>query len=218
MIQIILALSLFTYAPIKVGNGGDAVVCQFNETPEFYALDFLLLDASEKSKLAPVVSIYESLFRILSLLEEKQPELAPSFKEFIDFYLNEDNLLAPRLWVAKPFGLIDLKDENIKKKLPDQCFSGNQVQLTQAVIRQEKENQILYHFVPEVVSLLEETNPLQLSFLIVHEWLWDITQDVNTLRELNRRLHSQTMLLMDSFIDHLEKKNRRSRVQESDFP
>ncbi|MES3037838.1 MAG: hypothetical protein V4736_08025, partial [Bdellovibrionota bacterium] len=47
--------------------------------------------------------------------------------------------------------------------------------------------------VPELLKKLENQGPLQMSFLIVHEWLWKFTSNPDSNRRLNYLLHSSVL-------------------------
>lgn len=185
-------------APVEVGNGGDAVVCRAQAGSPFegyYSLDYLLT-YRQTGGLAAVPSLDESLIRIGENIREKLPEFSAQFTEFKDL-LRSSDFRFNRIWEEAAFGLIDIRDEQIVGLLPSNCKTGNQYSIVQAVIRQSAgpgvpPGKIVYRYVPSVFSELEQSAPLQLSFLVVHEWLWDIVTDVETNRRLNRFLHSES--------------------------
>ncbi len=65
------------------------------------------------------------------------------------------------------------------------------IDVMQTVIRTERLDATIYEFDPKILSEFIEFAPLQYSFLLVHEWLWDLTQDVQIIRDINRFLHSE---------------------------
>ena len=177
-----------------VNNGGDAVVCrpapQMNQLNGYYSLDFMALFRAD---FPPVQtrSVADSLHRIEKILFEKLPELAPSFSEFIGTLFNETQYFQPRIWEKAAYGLVDLKDENFVSIVPANCQQNGRLMIVQAVIRQDPsalglpKDKVLYRYVPEVIQYLIRTNPLQLSFLLVHEWLWDFSDNVERNRRIN---------------------------------
>ncbi|MEZ4742665.1 MAG: RCC1 domain-containing protein [Bdellovibrionota bacterium] len=102
-----------------------------------------------------------------------------------------------RIWKGKKNPLIDIKDEDYLFKVPDNCRikNSNKINIIQSVIRTEYDSGFVSYFY-DINHFSELKNdaatPLQFSFLIIHEWLWDFfpSNKVNQLRELNYLLHS----------------------------
>ena len=201
---LLLTHSVSWAGGFTVNNGGDAVVCQpapmLNQLNGFYSLDFMALFRADMPPVQ-VRSVAESLHRIEKLLHEKLPELAPSFSEFVGTLFNETQYFQPRIWEKAAYGLVDLKDENFVSIVPSNCLQDGHLMIVQAVIRQDPsalglpKNKVLYRYVPEVIKNLIKTNPLQLSFLLVHEWLWDFSDNVERNRRINYLLHSKNLEL-----------------------
>jgi hypothetical protein len=183
----------------QVLNGGDAVQCGYSDFPPkpgFYSLDYLLTYDPEATPLYEVKSLNESLSRLNAIMKEKLPELHPSFEIFMRNFLNRD-MKKTHLWQPAQFGLIDVKDENMIAQLPPMCrVSANKASLIQAVLRQtpaytRMPSHIVFSFDKNVLKQMDDELPLQLSFLLVHEWLWEYSQHVVTNRMVNRLLHSR---------------------------
>lgn len=209
LIILISSLSMApAHAGFVVGNGGDAIVCKKapdNSLNGTYALDYVitLTDKLGTEGLSPVSSWKDSSERLLRVLTEKVPTLVPYFKEFTETVFNRD-YSKTKVWEPSPFGLRDLDDESITSLIPQNCKTESKTQLIQAVIREfqnysgTQRGHIVYKYDPEVVQSLDQKSPLQLSFLMVHEWLWDLSQNVNRNRRINRFLHSQEIETMSS--------------------
>ncbi|HEY8269762.1 MAG TPA: hypothetical protein VIG33_02660, partial [Pseudobdellovibrionaceae bacterium] len=141
--------------------------------------------------------------RILKILQDKAPTLAPYFKDFRDLVFNTD-YSKTKVWESTPFGLVELDDQNITSLIPENCKKEGKTQLIQAVIREFQSfsgadiGHIIYKFDPKIVDSLDKKSPLQLSFLMVHEWLWDLSQNVDRNRRINRFLHSREIESMSS--------------------
>ena len=94
---------------------------------------------------------------------------------------------------------MSLNDQKIVTLIPTNCRQNGKVQIVQAVIRQESKftgrppGDLVYRFVPAVLDELESKAPMQLSFLLVHEWLWDVSKNVDRNRRINRFLHSEAL-------------------------
>jgi hypothetical protein len=181
-----------------VGNGGDGVLCTFssgNQLEGLYSLDYLL----EYRSVNPPVTVPDwraSFSRIKALIESKAPHLAESLNEFLQHILNEDERVrSPRVWQSIKH-LEQLNDEGLDSHngIPINCMQKGKPRIVQAVIREIRNTivgeKIYYKFNRLALTFLRDTNPLQFSFLLIHEWLWDITSDVKTNRKLNYLFHS----------------------------
>jgi len=183
-----------------IGNGGDAVSCTPSPHSPFeglYVLDYLLEYRSQgqRANLAPVNSWELSRQRIVAELSRLAPALGNSFDEFSQYALKPQPHRGRR-WQKHPLTHIDIRDEEILRLLPPNCYSvstDKRPSLHQAVVRSYLSPLVVYHFDPEVISILQSERPLQFSFLMVHEWLWDFTENVSALRKLNWLLHSSQL-------------------------
>lgn len=188
--------------PIIVGNGGDSVHCtesQDNILHGYYALDYLLTfqNQNQNADIKPVNDWESSRDRILKILENKHPDLALSFKNYLNSYGNFTDWTRARIWQEASYGLVDIKDERIVRRLPKNCLvpgSDGNINLIQTVVRVPKPDSIVYEVDLNILNDLLMNNPLQASFILVHEWLWDLTSDVQVIRDLNRYLHSDDAL------------------------
>jgi hypothetical protein len=183
----------------EVGKGGDAVLCRASNGNQFvghYSLDFLA-QFSKDSPIANVKSLEESLNRLEGILSANLPELLQSFRTFRRDLFNERDFSRTHIWDRAPYGLIDLKDEELTVLLPENCRSGDKTSVVQAAIRLPPavsglpQNKFNYKFVAQVVDELLKNNPVQLSFLLVHEWLWTFSDKAERNRRINYWLHSQ---------------------------
>ncbi len=200
-LALLLAAEAHAVKGNGVGNGGDAVLCRKSAGSVFdgyYSLDFLA-QYDPTSLPVAMATLDASLDRIERGLKAKLPALLLSFQEFRLTLFNDRNMTLERIWERAPFGLVDLKDEELVTLLPANCVSGDKAQISQAVIRQPPSvsglppGKILYRFVPTVVDQLAQSNPVQLSFLLVHEWLWDFSSNVARNRRINYWLHSDRL-------------------------
>ncbi len=199
----LLAVNFSAHAGVTVGNGGDAVVCE--ESPAssytgYYSFDYMMTLKEDNSDLPEFSDWAGYRQRILQLFAEKYPDLERLFLDFASRVPGEDLVppdqifLQERIWLEAIYGLVDLQDEQAIRKLPPNCYKSGEVENTlkvvQAVIRQPGENVIIYNYDPDVLRRLK-SRPLQYSFLLVHEWLWDLVGDPEVVRRLNRFLHSK---------------------------
>ena len=182
-----------------IGNGGDSVYCEESSKNDFqgyYSLDYLLTykTVNDNKDIVQFYNWHDSIARIEKILFEKHPDLHFSFSQFIKHLDNFFDPSLDKVWNEASFGLVDIKDERVIKKIPANCyksFSEGKIQIIQSVIRIQRPDQVVYEFDPAVYKEFSELAPLQFSFLLVHEWLWDLTKDVRLIRDVNRLLHSE---------------------------
>lgn len=182
-----------------VGNGGDTIVCRSSHENPFeghYTLDYLI--EYRETSLGPVkISQFsDTIIRLNNFLKLNYPELQNHFNQFMGA-VRMDLPSSGRHWIPETNGLIDIKDENIQKLIPRNCLSErageSYLKLYQTVIREPSKDPIQYHYDRSILEELELKNPLQYSFFIVHEWLWDLSHDVRSVRKLNWLLHSDKL-------------------------
>ncbi|MBC7465865.1 MAG: hypothetical protein H7256_07720 [Bdellovibrio sp.] len=192
----------------SVGNGGDIIRCPILES--YLSLDFVLVSTS-KSKVANVESKEESFNRIGNILEKNIPELAGSYRNFTKLIFNENDLSQYYIW-NQVSNLPDIQDEEFLN-IPGVCGlpSYGPADMHQAVIREFVRTalyplgQVTFSYDPQAIALLKN-DPLQLSFLFTHEWLWNIALDAKANRAINYFLHSKE-------IDKLSVSEVRSRLK-----
>jgi hypothetical protein len=207
----------------EVGNGGDTVKCVPGGSGRYegyYSLDYLATLDGTSSPVVEIASWAESKQRLLTQLGDKYPDLARLLGEFLALVPMEGpadpdhQYLKPRIWEEAPFGLVDIHDERLIKRLPVNCYTrpdeGGAASILQTVIRQKQGFATLYSYDPQIYRELRTDRPLQYSFLMVHEWLWDLTQDVQTIRRVNHFLHSTQL-------DHLSAPEVRASLENLGF-
>ncbi|HUP57891.1 MAG TPA: hypothetical protein VM598_10595 [Bdellovibrionota bacterium] len=186
------------YAGQDVGNGGDLIMCTRSTNNPFegtLALDYVL--TYQRTPLAQVRSLEESLARIEKRLEEKVPGLLESFRKFRASLWNETDPTQNFMWTPVVSGLVNVRDEDIPsaERVPENCRRGLEIPLMQAVIRQDpvvsgSHTLVNHKYMKEKVLEVAAANPIQISFLLVHEWLWNLSDNVNRNRMVDRFLHS----------------------------
>ena len=199
IILLVIFFILVSKAGQEVGNGGDVVECrqsQQNTLRGLYSIDYLLTfqDSNQNNDIIKVKSLSESFFRIRKNIAKMLPEFLSSFDEFIQ-HIGNKNFYHKYIWEEASFGLVDIKDEQIVTLLPENCKTGKTNQLIQAIIRLNSLNngsinKVYYKYVPSIINRITVENPTQLSFLYIHEWLWEISHNVENNRRLNRFFHS----------------------------
>lgn len=182
-----------------VGNGGDTILCKSSPENNFqghYTLDYLL--EFRETNLGPleIKDFSQTIDRLNLFLGQKYPELLTHFNQFMEA-VKTKQAMHGRLWLEEDSRLIDIEDENIQKLIPINCLDEKngeyRLKLHQTVIRESIKDPIIYHYDKKILEELEAKNPLQYSFFIVHEWLWDLTRDVRSVRSLNWLFHSEEL-------------------------
>lgn len=188
------------------GNSGMTVRCEQSSDPKdpaegLYSLDYLVAaNTLGSEKVVPVRTFQESLKRIERLLLAKVPDLGESFKKFRSYLSNRDDRSQKRIWPRSDFKLPSIEDSDRSYVLPENCAG----RLTQTIIRSEGGQQIEYDSHRDTFLELEKSSsaktppdeaekaptPLNLSFIYVHEWLWDYTKDPIVNRKVNWYLHT----------------------------
>jgi hypothetical protein len=187
-------------------NGGDTVKCSKDSRNPFegyFSLDYLLTLREDNSDIIQVRDWEQSRERILRVLTEKYPDLALLLRDFLSRVPGDDTTggvdyyLQKRLWIEAPYGLVDIKDERVVRKLPPNCYKvhkePDEIELIQSVIRQTNRDVVIYNYDTAILRELKTRAPLQYSFLIMHEWMWDSVQDPEVIRRVNRFLHSKVI-------------------------
>lgn len=179
-----------------IGNGGNTVMCRYEAGAEFqgfFTLDYLLdfRQSGPYSQTVPVASWEDSRARIAQGLARLSPVLAKSFQEYAENILS-DHVSLGRRWMPWDLTGTLIDDQEITQRLPANCYlDPKTLDLRQTVVRRYGYDKVEYLYQQDILENLRLHNPLQFSFFMVHEWLWDFTQDVRSLRRLNWILHSE---------------------------
>lgn len=181
-------------------GGGNIVVCKPSPQNSYsgtYSLDYLLM-VGRADEIYPITTAQSSLQQIQNELAKKIPALATSLADFISYYRNEQDPSQKRVWQRSNWPLIPIPYAD-----PGVTLGANCQNVVQAVIRTHNGAVINYKFHSDVLHQLEK-NPTQLSFLLIHEWLWDHTDDEEVIWKVNKYLHSKM------FYDHNETQVQKS--------
>ena len=220
MIRLLL-LVLFTYSGAvlaqgsTVGKGGDTIKCDPSSLNDFsghYTLDYLLESNSGAYQTAPNLNFEILKNKLTRYFGANHPELAKSLDNYSQSLFKKDASLG-RIWTKTETKLFDIKDEEIIKRIPENCLeleAGKFVlKLQQTVIRQSFKDFIEYNYDESILLEQRKNNPLQYSFFLVHEWLWDFTRNIEAVRKLNWILHSSKLeaVSADEFRIYLERIN-----------
>jgi hypothetical protein len=201
-----------------IGNGGDVAYCkksESNDFTDFYTVDYLVTYESF-SPISEAKNWKGSRDRILNQLKRLNTQLHESFKSYLQDLDKKPSANTKRLWQPSSFGLSKLSDELLIGNLPENCRnadSDGKTRLLQTVIRSIPKADELslstkdsidpadpaapalvkYDYNKNMMEWLKNQRPLQYSFMIVHEWLWDFSKDINSIRTLNALIHSHDL-------------------------
>lgn len=184
-----------------VGNGGDILRCKPDSSSPFngyFLLDYVATFDHSSNNSDIILDDPRPLQTVARVLQQKVPKLGSALQSFIlDLeaqYLGKPDYLRQHIWIGQRLGLGELSDEYLVQKIPENCymnFEKRQLDLTQAVVREERPTATLYRYDELQVRELKRQSELQFSFLIVHEWLWYYSPNANVVRDVNRFLHSK---------------------------
>jgi hypothetical protein len=205
-----------------VGNGGDVLICKSSPQNQFngaYVLDFV---ASYYGQPIPknedahfIKTLWENLYQKShdTVKDDRATDIHLAFTAMAQslylFYNSARTQVfaAPDfkngfIWMAQPFGLVDIQDENLAQQIPDNCkvdVNGElKVNLVQAIVREDKGTSSIYRYDPGTLKNLKQSSEYQFSYLLVHEWLRGAHPDSRELRDINMLLHSQDFLQANS--------------------
>ncbi len=120
--------------------------------------------------------------------------MSKSFREFLSLHENHEDAKKYQ-WNAAKYGILEIDDETYSH-IPNRCQKNARIQIEQAFVRSEypdpnsQNKTIIFAFNPIILSQMAEGHPIQLSFLLVHEWLWNFTSSFEQNRRVDFILHS----------------------------
>jgi hypothetical protein len=208
-----LISSLTSYAGDMVRNGGDLIICDAAEFGEHKSalLDYAVALISNTN--AEIELPFETISDLSLAIRQKDKNLADDLSFFIDEAMGQiyGNAMpnARNVWKPSKLRLLNIGDEELAEReqlvsaLPDSCLHDvggkKSVQLRQLVAREKEtgRNRTTFYFDSEAMELIKD-RPDQLSFLIIHEWLWSHAGHANTVRELNWYFHAYEWKTMDT--------------------
>jgi hypothetical protein len=174
------------------GGGGNSILCNDGK---YYSYDFIVTQKSTGKMIqafAYMNTPEQILKRIAEIMAMKVPAMAESLNDFI-ISLNTgefDVNFSSRVWVAGLNPLTPIGDES-RLRIPSMCLdSKGEPKILQAVIRFVNDaNVIQYNFDENQIYALRRNSALQMSFLYLHEWLSDYTQNAGVIMNIDRMLH-----------------------------
>lgn len=172
-------------------NGGDGVYCIENGEKVLYSLDYLV-SANSYEYYEPI-SWEDSHKRILKKFGTMSKYLKTHFGDFVRYSENYTDRRKKRFWDRADFGLASLNDEDAARKLPPNCGrteGDDGVKIVQLIRRRDTGTQITYDRDKDEYEKIKQ-DPLQYSFLKVHEWLWEVVGNPWEIYRINALLHSK---------------------------
>lgn len=192
---------------IKTGtvgrDGGDVIFCRTSSENGFhgdYALDFVL--THDNARHPNFETADEYLDRVESILAEKLPALGISFSQFRRTIMINDNANA-RVWL--PTNQVQLSELHSDRGSnffdpPANCKDETGRYLVKQLIRREVlqvenfgKRKIFYHYDAMTLESLKQFRPLQFSYMMVHEWLWDFVRHEWINRKINHLLQTDAL-------------------------
>jgi hypothetical protein len=181
----------------SVGNGGYAFQCTARDPLRSFDFYKSLEVMGRKFKISPVIWYQGSLLRISALISSKLPALSYSFDKFIQQINNEDPLLQ-YVWKARSPWMIEPTFVEMGRTTA-LCKNSSGEHLgffTQVILRKaspdsqgsaHNETHVTFYYDSSLFGELPEVDQ---SFLLVHEWLWNFTDDLEANRKADYLLHS----------------------------
>ena len=136
-------------------------------------------------------------------MRQKLPRLADSLHEFRRYtFTNNPN--SPMRWIPRS-SLNRVWDQGLGERqwikaqyeanfrslgLPPNCAFRD---IVQVAVKYYAGDTTVFAYVPELVAQMNESGPMQVSYLIIHEWLRRYTNDAELIRRVNRLLHSTAL-------------------------
>ena len=193
-----------------VDNGGDIITCASSASSPFegiYTLDYVATyDAHIGTGDDPTGSYEELISRLQTLVDAKLPELSSSLASYLSLVENGDESQA-RVWHGSVLSPANLNDEDLRHiTFTDNCKKtvggASLPNLTQMVDRRYRIDtdvlKIHYYYDYNRFQQMKSELPLQAAYLVLHEWLWDFSDNAWISRQINRLLQSRATESMSS--------------------
>lgn len=205
MNRFIFAIALFlsfTAAKLLAAdtfrNGGDSLRCMASVENAFegiYVLDYLVGATASEDAVAGLAD--DSLNEIAEWLSRTVPALGMEFNLFVTDATNQIGihpiLSSDHVWRPRQLGLNNINDEVLVSPLPRNCHAADgTIALQQTVVREwvPGVRGLVFNYDQDAVNALTNAEH-QLSFLLVHEWLWTHADNADVIRNLNWFIHSR---------------------------
>lgn len=185
-----------------VANGGGFARCA---DQKYYAYDYLItMELQEFGEHHLVADVRSNLLHISSELKRMKDPLALEFDLFLELMFTQ-KAGAKYQWFKRT-NLTLMWEPGLEEILPVSCRQRKQaVYFTAPFLGMPYS---AYDYDPQFISqvLSQENGPLQVSYLWVHEWLWNFFPRVDFMKlaTFNRLLHSKRLSAMTigEFVKH----------------
>ena len=199
LVWVSLVVQNFAFAGgFTVNNGGDTVECVASPISPFvgfYNLDYLVniiyknkYAADFEQAVTPNDQITNQIDKIINATAFRFPTFSRSLVAYRrQIFVNDFN--APYTWKSAQYGLVEVNDEKLRLIIPANCQRTSATgPFIQTIVRAQKPEQIEFTYFPAIFDCLSN---IQKSFLLFHEWLWNLTDDPEIVRNANSILHSK---------------------------
>ncbi len=169
LFAVIIFSTLNAFAGGAVGNGGGFAYCSHNQ--RLFAYDYLLTLNHSFGRDIPAADMNKSIQYIASHLQRLND---PLIKEFLEFFSIIYTQTAGKkfLWFQQK-NLRLMLELDLEKLLPSQCRARKQAAYFFAPFAGVPYSS--YKYDPDLLASVQAQlqGPLQVSYLWVHEWLWN---------------------------------------------
>ncbi|MGE0634723.1 MAG: hypothetical protein AB7O96_20085 [Pseudobdellovibrionaceae bacterium] len=177
-----------------VGNSGVFAVCESD--PKLYAADFLIsrdLDLGEDRDL-PLDTQLQTIYQELKRLNELWTD---DLKDFLETRFQQ--VRGRKYQWLRSTKLATMWNPGLDELLPSNCKEKHQAFY---YFPPEKNfTQIYYKYDPDLIPKVRQQpgGDLQVSYLLIHEWLWNHFDSTDILysARFNRLLHSKKLLTLN---------------------
>lgn len=186
------------------GGGGDGVFCYKKDTKP-KTLDYLLRE--KKIGIAKQYQNSSSCLENLKLISVQLKKNYPILGSGLDFYIDSlQSSLAGHFTHNRAFhftndNLVSLDDENLNTRDKEKL---KQCELKQIGVRLPLPDLVHYSIhAPSFQKL--QSDPLQCSYFLAHEWGRDLINDASQLRKFVHILHSGKLASLDKYFEEFSK-------------
>ena len=186
-----LAMPFFELGGEGISGGGNAIRC---DDTKLYSWDYIAR-ALPNSEVDPdyykAKNAKEIIEKISKKLSDYNPVMAASLEDFRLFNEDPSNHATKRLWIPGSNPLAPIGDED-RTRIPKNCIAtaDEHFKLYQAVARKAAGDTI-YEYDSSLLKELERNSPIQLSFLYIHEWLRDYSQNTSAILYATQLFHTK---------------------------
>lgn len=215
-------LAFTAFAGVSVDGAGDLLVCESSQTEipylfeGTYQLDYVLNFNPDNPDVyigEPGWSFKQYSQAIISRLGRVAPKLAEGYKEFVDT-IGKFDPTAPYEWLGSstPLSGLDERLVELDQHVPENCTilrDGKRVANTLFAVKRKRlvrdPSRIHFLYYQPVFHELRKNRPQQFSYLMFHEYLWNVTDHGFINRKLNHLVNSRILdeMSQEDFLEYL---------------